>query len=298
MFGHDEQMRIVICVKQIAQTYARTGMSPEGHFLSPADHVFRINPYDEVALAMALRTRELVGGAEINLLTLGTLIAERELRRCLAMGADRLYQIPLTSETDPFRKSAYLARAIQNIGADLVFCGKESLDTKNGQIGAFVAHHLKVPFVSCIREISLSDDNSWAKVQRSAGRGVREVVRCPLPAVFSVEGYGNVLPFPAFPKKKQSRTAPIYRIIYEKDEVFPKTVRVRVFPPRPRSKQASVPNSQLDGFDRIQQLLTGSKVEKKGEILTGSPESQAEEIISFLQERGFLKSKKPCKEES
>lgn len=286
-------MRIVVCVKQIVYTYARTGGDPEGNFLAPEDKVLRINPYDEIAVGMALKTRELVGEGEVNLLTLGPLLAESELRRCLAMGADGLYQISITGETDPFRKSAYLARAIQTIGADIVFCGKESLDTKNGQVGAFLAHHLKIPFVSCIRDIALSGDNTRAEVQRSAGRGLREVVSCPLPAVFSVEGGGLGLSFPAYLEKKKSRAVPVHQIIYEKGEVSPRTLRRRIFPPRPRPKQAPVPNSRLDAFHRIQQLLQGSKVEKKGKILTGSTESQVEEIISFLEKQGFLRREKP-----
>jgi len=48
-------MRIIVCVKQIRQTYARTGMDPEQYFLKPEDSVYRINPYDEAALELALQ---------------------------------------------------------------------------------------------------------------------------------------------------------------------------------------------------------------------------------------------------
>ena len=52
----------------------------------------------------------------------------------------------------------------------------------------------------------------------------------------------------------------------------------------------AAPDSRQHAYDRIMQLLTGSKVEKKGEILTGSPESQVEGIIAFLKTNGFLES--------
>jgi len=286
-------MKIVVCIKQISYTYSRSGMDPVSNFLASEDHVFRVNPYDEIALGMALHIKELVGGGKISLLTLGPLIAEKELRRCLAVGANHLYQIPVSGELDPFSKSVYLARAIQTIGADLVLCGKESLDTKSGQVGAFLAHHLKMPFVSCIREISLSSDNAFVKVQRSAGRGMREVISTPLPAVFSIEGGKYDLPYPAYPKKKISNTLPFCEIIIcEKDEIVPKTVRTRIFSPCPRTKKTSVPDSRLDAFHRIQQLQTVSTVEKNGEIIAGDPESQVEAIISFLKKQGFLRSEK------
>ncbi|MCK4794299.1 MAG: hypothetical protein KAV87_61800 [Desulfobacteraceae bacterium] len=289
-------MRIAVCVKQISHAYARTGMGPERDFLAPEDEVFRVNPYDELAVAVALRIKELVGQGEISVLTLGPIIAEKELRRCMAMGVDHLYQIDITGRVDPWQKSAFLARAIKGIGADLVLCGKESIDSRNGQVGAFVAHHLAVPFVSCIRDISISSHKGSLDVQRSAGRGIREIIECPLPAVFSVDAGAIEPPFPTYEEKKQSQTLPVQRIIYDKDTVFSQSICTKTFPPRPRPKKARAPDPRLDAFNRIGQLLTGSRVEKKGEMLRGSPESQVEGIISFLDGHGFLESKSRSKE--
>ena len=289
-------MRIVVCVKQISHAYTRTGMNPERDFLGPEDEVFRVNPYDELAVAVALRIKDLVGEGEINVLTLGPIIAEKELRRCMAMGADHLYQIDMTGRVDTWQKSLFLARAIKGIGADLVLCGKESIDSRNGQVGAFVAHHLRVPFVSCIRDISISSDKRSLEVQRSAGRGIREVIECPVPAVFSVDSGAIEPPLPTYEDKKQSQTLPVQKIIYDKDSVFPQSICTKTFPPRPRPKKAPAPDPRLDAFNRIGQLLTGSRVEKKGEMLRGSPESQVEGIISFLEGHGFLKPKKATKE--
>ena len=56
-------MRIIVCVKQIAHTYARTGKELNHYCLSPEDVVFRINPYDELAVAAALKAKELTGSS-------------------------------------------------------------------------------------------------------------------------------------------------------------------------------------------------------------------------------------------
>jgi electron transfer flavoprotein beta subunit len=77
----------------------------------------------------------------------------------------------------------------------------------------------------------------------------------------------------------------------------PMTEVVKVYYPRPRPKKIPVPDSRLGAFDRIQQLLMGSRIEKKGTILQSSPELQAEGIISFLEEHGFLESEKVSKQE-
>lgn len=289
-------MKIIVCVKQISHIYARTGMDPEKNYLAPEDDVFRINPYDELAVGMALLTKEFVGEGEIVILTLGPIIAGAELRRCLAVGADHLYQIDMDSSMDPWSKSSFLARAIKDMGADLVLCGKESLDTRNGQVGAFMAHHLGMPFVSGIRDISISTDIGSAEVQRSAGRGMREVIHCPLPAVFSVDVGSKEAPFPAYEEKKRSRSLPVQKLIYDRDTIVPRCACTGIYPPRPRPKKVLAPDSRLDAYNRILQLLAGSRVEKKGEMLRDSPESQVEGILSFLEAHGFLEQKKTIKE--
>ena len=281
-------MRIIVCIKQISHIYARTGMDPARHYLAPVDEVFRINPYDELAMGMALHTRDLAGGGEITLLTLGPLIAEAALRRCLAMGADNLYQIDMDSNTDPWQKSGFLARAIKDIRADLVLCGKESLDSRNGQVGALLGHHLGVPFVSCIRDIGMGSDKGSLEVQRSGGRGIREVITCPLPAVFSVDLNAMDPPLPTYEEKRRCRSLPVRKLVYDRDTFVPKYIRTRTFPPRARPKTVPSPDSRLDSHDRIGELLSGSLVEKKGEMLTGDPKSQVEGIVSFLEKHDLL----------
>lgn len=288
-------MRIIVCVKQICHTYARTGMDPEQNFLAPEDKIYRVNPYDEVAMELALRLKEFLGGGEIIILTLGPIIAEAELRRCLAMGADHLYQIDMNGRMDPWRKSGLLARAIKDMEADLILCGRESLDNQNGQVGAFIAHYLGMPFVSAITDLTILEDKRSTKVKRSAGRGVREVIECSLPAVFSVDLGLHEPRLPAYEEKKQAQSLPIQKLNYPEDMTTPKIISAKIFPPRPRPKKVSTPDSRLEAYDRIQQLLIGSRVERKGVILRGSPESQVEGIISFLQEHDFLQSKKQQK---
>jgi electron transfer flavoprotein beta subunit len=198
---------------------------------------------------------------------------------------------------DPWRKSELLGRAAKDMGADLVLCGKESLDNQNGQVGAFIAHHLGMPFVSAILGLTIVKNRGLAKVRRSAGRGVREVVECSLPAIFSVD-FGFYEPrLPTYEAKKQAQSLPIRKLSYTEEATTHKTISTRIFPPRPRPKKIPSPDSRLEAYDRIRQLLMGSRIEKKGALLKGSPESQAEGIISILQEHGFIESKKVPKKE-
>jgi electron transfer flavoprotein beta subunit len=227
------------------------------------------------------------------------MVAEYEMRRCLATGADDLFQIKVNGQSpldrdpldqpDPWVKSDLMARAVRELRGDLVLCGKESSDKSSGQVGALLAHRLDLPFVSAITDLSMDESIGTLQVQRSAGRGVREVIECRLPAVFSVD-LGPDLRLPKFAQRQWAETYTPRQLDYGADVDPPKIVCTRRFQPRPRPKIVSAPDSRLHAYDRIMQLLSGSKVEKKGEILTGSPDSQVEGIIAFLKANGFLES--------
>jgi electron transfer flavoprotein beta subunit len=290
-------MKIIVCAKQIRHTYARTGTSPESHYISPEDGVYRVNPNDEAALELALRLKDEHENTTVVLLTLGPMIAADEMRRCMATGADDLYQINVKGhpphledpldQPDPWVKSDLMARAVKDLEGDLVLCGKASLDKGSGQVGALLAHRLDLPFVSAITDLSMDKSSGTFQVQRSAGRGVRETIECRPPAVFSVD-LGPDLRLPKFAKRQWAEAYVPRHLDYGADVDAPKIVCAHRFQPRPRPKIVPAPDSRLQAYERIMQLLSGSKVEKKGEMLTGSPESQVDGIIAFLKANGFL----------
>jgi electron transfer flavoprotein beta subunit len=285
-------MKIVVCVKQIRHTYTRTGIDVGTHFLAPEDSVFRVNPYDEAAMAQALHLKGQLGEVEISILTMGHLMAEKELRRTAAMGADHLYHVEQNGDMDPWTKSGILVRAVQDLETDLILCGKESLDKQNGQVPSFMAHRLGMPFVSAITDITPAHDMTSVTVRRSGGRGTRQVIRCPLPAVLSVDIGSEEPPSPSYRDQKRAKDLPIRKLTYAEPIETHKASTLRIFPPRPRPKKVSAPDSSLPAHKRIEHLLSGSRVEKGGTVLTGSPESQVEGIVSYLLEHGLLQ---PCK---
>jgi electron transfer flavoprotein beta subunit len=279
-------MKIIVCIKQLYHVYARTGMNPSERFLEPEDKVSMVNPFDEVALEMGLRVKESLGKGDVTLLTLGPIIAESGLRRCLGMGANRLVQIEADQGMDPWRKSFFLARAIKEIGARLILFGKESLDRRSGQVGAYVAHRLGLPFVSAVISMTMKQGSGKLEAERRAGRGVREIIECSLPAVLSAD-MGLEVRLPKFEEKRKAESALFETRIYPDQGDPARTLTGKIFPPRPRPKKVFTPDSRLPAFERIQQLLAGSRVEKKGSMLVGSVESQVEGIVSFLKEHGF-----------
>ncbi len=294
-------MKIVVCAKQVKFTYARTGRDPVKNYIAPEDNIFCINPWDESALDIALKLKETDNSIEVIVLTLGPVVAEKELRRCIAIGADEICRINTEEEHDSWSKSILLARGIEALKADLIFCGKESVDKQNGQVGAFIACHLNLPFVSDVTQVEtgfkpVSEDEFKAKAVRNAGKGVRQEIKCQLPAVFSISQPVIAARLPSYEQKQKAMISPFRILDIKAGNAEKKLLHKKTSPPRPRPKKVLTPDSSLPAFDRINQLLAGSGVEKKGTVLTGNPESQVQGIISYLIEKGFLNTENPPRE--
>ena len=281
-------MKIVVCVKQIRQIYARSGRDPEDYFLTPMDAVCRVNPLDEEAMGMAARIKKTCKGTEILLLTLGPLIAEEDLRRCAALGADDIFRIE-GGYLDPWGTADLLSKGIQELRPDLVLCGKESLDQKNGQVVTFLAHLLGLPSATAVKDIRIGEGRDSVEIVRSSGRGMREILRCPLPAVLGADKTEHGAGIPTYWEKRRASALPIKTLRIEDLRAEQRVFSKRAFPPRPRPKQVFKPDSTLDAHERIRQLLSGSRVEKSGIKLEGSAQEGVEGIISFLHEKGFLR---------
>jgi electron transfer flavoprotein beta subunit len=284
-------MRIIVCVKQIRHLYARTGDDPAQGYITEKDQVCRINPYDEAAFELALHLKQSINGCDLVLLTLGPLIAEKQIRKCLSKGGDSLVQVEIGNvnrEPDPWLKSLWLAEAVRELNGDLVLCGKESLDRRNGQVAAMLATRLNRPYIQGITTIEIDSDKKQVKVSRKAGRGKRQLWKCGLPSVFSVDQIQEQPTIALLKNRYLAEEGPI-RILnmshFQREE---KCHQHAIYTPRPRPKPVQAPDSQLTSFDRIRNLLTGSRINKKGEILRGASEVQVEGVVDFLEVNGFL----------
>jgi electron transfer flavoprotein beta subunit len=290
-------MRIVVCVKQIVHVYARTGMDPSTHFIAEEDRVNIINPLDEVAVEQAVRLREARGG-EVILLTLGALIAEKGLRHCFAMGADRMIRIDDSSlhGLDPWTTAVVLSAAIRKMSPDLVLCGKQASDDRCGQVGVTIAEGLDLPCVCGITRLDLRDEGDGAWVHRALDRGDREVVECPLPAVFTVERGLNEPRYPRLERLLEAVEQDIEcwdpgTLDIEASLMAPRTRVVKVTPPRPRTRKIAAPDRSLSAQDRVRMLMGGGAGRKRKEdakLVELPPRQAAEKAVEFLIERKLL----------
>lgn len=183
-------MKIVVCVKQVPDSAARVVV--EDGTISWGDAPLVINPWDEYAVEAALKQKEAFGGS-VTVLSMGKEDEKEAIKHALAMGCDEaiLVSDPALAGADGAAAARVLAAAITKIGeVDLVFFGKQAIDSDTGTSPAMTARVLGWPALTLVSTIDQVGDGA-IKVQRGTEEG-RQVVSGKLPAVLSVtKDYGE-----------------------------------------------------------------------------------------------------------
>jgi len=177
-------VNIIVCIKQVPDT-SEIKINPETNTLMREGVPSIINPFDLNAIEEALQVREKTGG-KVTVLTMGPPQAETSLRDAIAMGADEavLLSDRAFAGSDTWATSYTLAKAIEKLGADIIFCGKQAIDGDTAQVGPETAEFLNIPHVSYIRKIEEVTDKS-IRVQRLMDEGY-DVVESSLPVLLTV----------------------------------------------------------------------------------------------------------------
>src|SRR5262245_64652622 len=81
-------MRIIACIKRVPTTDLQPRVGADGKSLDSSGVQYMTSFYDEIAVEEALKQKEKHGG-EVTVLTIGPSEASKEVRECLAKGADR-----------------------------------------------------------------------------------------------------------------------------------------------------------------------------------------------------------------
>jgi len=199
-------MKICVFLKRVPHTATKLRLAP-GEGGSPSRSIqtqgveFTMSPYDEIALAEAVRLKDEAGSGEIVAVSVGDDSSLVILRTALAMGADSAIhvraEIPTGLELDGFQISTVLAGFLRERSFDLLCFGRLAVDDQNSQVGTMTARLLGIPSVADV-----------IKVQPAEGclrfhhliEGRVEVVECKLPAAMTAQ---KGLAEPRYPAIKQ-----------------------------------------------------------------------------------------------
>ena len=183
-------MKIAVCVKQVPVA-SMVRFDNETRRIEREGVPNEVNPYDVMALSLAVRLKGEFGG-EVVALSMGPPQASEALTQALASGADRavLLSDRAFAGADTLATARALALALEREQPDLVICGRNSTDAETGQVGPEVAEMLGLPLMPTVSSLNLGSDGILFAT-RLTDAGFQDLA-CPLPALVTVtDGAGR-----------------------------------------------------------------------------------------------------------
>ncbi len=192
-------MKICVLVKEVPDAAVQKRIDSNTMRLDRSGEK-NLNPFDTHAIEAAMQIKE--GGAipveEVVAVTMGPDSAVRALHKAVALGADRSVHLSddALAGSDVCATGLALARVLESESPDLVLLGQQSDDGECYTIGAVVADHLKMPSLTQVIKIDVTDGK--LRCERQAEYGY-DTVEVELPAVISV---GDAINEPRYPSLK------------------------------------------------------------------------------------------------
>jgi electron transfer flavoprotein beta subunit len=134
-------MKLAVCINHVPDTETKVKVGPDGMSIDKTGVNFVLNPYDEFAIEECLRLKEKNGG-EVLAVSLGGDAHKDTLRKALAMGVDKAALLKDETPRDSFSVARALADYLKPYGPDVVFFGKQSVDSDDAAVGTMVAEML------------------------------------------------------------------------------------------------------------------------------------------------------------
>jgi electron transfer flavoprotein beta subunit len=181
-------MKILVPVKRVPDPTQKVKVKDSHIDLTGASWI--VNTFDEYAVETALRLLEngesnTRTGGEIVVVSIGPEDAAKEIRTCLAMGADRaIHVVAKDEEIDSLVVVNVLRAIIETEKPDLVVMGKQAVDGDANQVGQMLAGKLAWPQATFAASITVEGDK--LTVGREVDGGV-EYKRVPKPSVITVD---------------------------------------------------------------------------------------------------------------
>ncbi|MGD0589261.1 MAG: electron transfer flavoprotein subunit beta/FixA family protein [Bacteroidota bacterium] len=198
-------MKLAVCINHVPDTAAKITIAVDGKNIDKTGITFVLNPYDEIAVEECLRLKEKNGG-EVIAISLGSDAHKETLRKALAMGVDKAVLLKDDSPRDSFSVARALADYLKEISPDVIFFGKQSVDSDDAAVGTMAAEMLGLPSVSVAVKLEITNGTAIAEREIEGGK---EKVQAALPAVFTAQKGLNEPRYPSLKGIMAAKSKPI-----------------------------------------------------------------------------------------
>ena len=202
-------MNIFVCVKQVPDTETKIVPNSDNSFVNLDNIKWIMNPYDEFAVEQALLVKQSNPSANITVVRIGSKQSSEALRTAMAMGADQGILVNTDENLDAFSTATALKGAIEKSGKtpDLIFCGKQAIDSDSLQVPQLLAQLLNLPSVSVV--VNYEQNDSKLKLQREVDGGSLEVYEVNSPCLIACNKGLNTPRYASLPGIMKAKKKPL-----------------------------------------------------------------------------------------
>ncbi|NDA63596.1 MAG: electron transfer flavoprotein beta subunit/FixA family protein [Chitinophagia bacterium] len=177
-------MKILVCISKTPDTTSRIAFIDNNTRFDESGVQWIINPYDEwYALVRAIELKEKDPATVLHLVSVGGADCDPILRKALALGGDEAFRINLQSN-DSFAVAKQIEALCKKEQYNLIFTGKEAIDSNNGALGGMLAALYQAEYIPLATRFELTAEGCSVTREMDGGE---ETISCSLPAVISCQ---------------------------------------------------------------------------------------------------------------
>lgn len=177
-------MKVLVPVKRVVDYNVKVRVKPDHSDVDLANVKMDINPFCEIAVEEAVRLKEQGVADEIVVVSIGEAKAEEQIRKAMALGADRGILITTDEAPGSLSVAKLLKAVVDEEQPGLVILGKQSIDSDNNQTGQMLGALTGMPQGTFASKLVVEGEQ--AQVTREIDGGL-QTVSLDLPAIVTTD---------------------------------------------------------------------------------------------------------------
>jgi len=199
-------MKILVGIKRVIDYNSSVRVKTDNSDVDLDNIKMSINPFCEIAVEESVRLKEAGSVSEVVVVSIGGKSCEEQIRTALALGADRGIRIDIEEKLDSLMIAKLLAKIVDKECPDIIFLGKQAIDSDSNQTGQMLAGLLNIPQGTFASKVEIINDE--LEVTREIDGGL-QTLALKLPAVITTDLRLNEPRYIALPNIMKAKRKPI-----------------------------------------------------------------------------------------
>jgi electron transfer flavoprotein beta subunit len=236
-------MKVLVAIKRVIDYNVKVRVKADKSGVELANVKMSMNPFDENAVEAAVQLQEAKTATEVVIVSIGSKIAQEQIRTALAMGGDRGILVETDAEMQPLAVAKTLKAIVDKEQPQLVLLGKQAIDDDSNQTGQMLAALLGWGQTTFISKLNVTAGR--AEITREIDGGL-ESLSVKLPAVITVDLRLNEPRYVKLPNIMKAKKKPLEVMTPEQlgVDVAPRLTTLKVEEPPTRKAGIKVADVQ------------------------------------------------------